>query len=152
MPLTLDTFTEILKSLEVNYWTSPDRPAVLFGTGSKSGRRYMINANLDGEGAFFQLRSVEYNNCPVSHRHFVPVATLLLDLNYQYRGVKFSLDPRDGEIACFTDLMLFDNEATQVQVIGLIGFFLDIIDACAPRIRVTIETGTDPGEHVEEMV
>jgi hypothetical protein len=139
-------FTEVLKTLEVPYWVSPDRPALMFGSRAKSGKRYMISASFDGDGSFFQLRSVEYGTCVVTHRHFTSVARLLLDLNYQYRGVKFSLDPRDGEIACFSDLMLFDAEATQVQIIGLVSFFLDIIDASFRRIMTTIETGEDPGE------
>jgi hypothetical protein len=152
MSLSMEQFTEVLKSLEVPYWTSPDRPALMFGSVAKSNKRYMVSASFDGDGAFFQLRSVEYGTCTVNHRNFAAVARLLLDLNYQYRGVKFSLDPRDGEIACFSDLLLFDAEATQTQIIGMVSFFLDIIDTCNQRIRVTIETGEDPGEEPEEVV
>jgi hypothetical protein len=150
MPLTMPQFTDILKHLEVPYWVSPDRPALMFGAKSKSGKRYMISASFDGDGSFFQLRSVEYATCVVTHRNFPSVARLLLDLNYQFRGVKFSLDPRDGEIACFSDLLLFDADATQTQITGTVSFFLDIIDGSFRRIMVTIETGNDPGEEEPE--
>src|SRR5690242_6598466 len=112
MGLSFEALTDILKSFEVSYWTSPDRPSVMFGMAASSGRRYMIGASVDGEGSFFQVRSVEYAHCPATHRHFGAVAKLLLGLNYHYRAIKFALDVEDGEVAVFGDLVLLGAEAT----------------------------------------
>ena len=101
-------------------------------------------------GAFFQVRSVEYAHCPINHKHFTPVARLLLALNYHYRAVKFSIDPQDGEVAAFGDLVLLDGEATSSQVMGLLSFFLNVLDESHERILTTLVTGLDPGERRPE--
>jgi hypothetical protein len=145
MGLSFEGLTAILKDYGVGYWTNPDRPAVLFGMGSTSGRRFMVGASVDGEGSFLQFRSVEYAHCPVTHRHFGAVATLLLSLNYTYRAIKFSVDPKDGEVTAYADLVLLDAEATPAQVMGLLGFFLNVLDEGHERLLSALVTGTDPG-------
>jgi hypothetical protein len=150
MALSFERLKEILTGFEVSYWTMPERPAVMFGMTARSGKGYMLGASVDSDGTLFQVRSVEYASCPPGHRHFRPVAQLLLALNYRYRAIKFALDPQDGEIAAFADLVLLDAEATPGQLMGLMGFFLNILDDCHERIQVTVATGEDPGEPPEE--
>jgi hypothetical protein len=152
MALTFEAMTGILKELEVSYWTHPDRPSVMFGMGSSSGKRFVITASLDGDGAFFQVRTVEYAHCPATHPHYAPVARLLLSLNYHYRAVKFAIDPQDGEVVAFGDLVLLDGTATSAQVMGLLSFFLNVLDEAHERLLATLVTGIDPGEPKGEVV
>jgi hypothetical protein len=152
MGLTFEAMTDILKEYEVTYWLHPSRPAVIFSMGSPSGKRFVLTASVDGEGSFFQVRSVEYGHCPTTHKHFTAVATLLLALNYHYRAVKFSLDTEDGEITAFGDLVILDGEATAGQVMGLLSFFLNVLDESHERLLATLVNGVDPGEPRPEAV
>ncbi len=152
MGLTFEAMTDVLKEFEVTYWTHPARPAVMFGMGSSSGKRFVLTTSVDGEGAFFQVRSVEYAHCPTTHKYFPAVAKLLLALNYHYRAVKFSLDPQDGEVAVFGDLVILDGEATSAQIMGLLSFFLNVLDEGHARLMATLVNGVDPGEAKVEAV
>jgi hypothetical protein len=146
MAMTFQDLTEILKGHDIVYWANPDRPSLMFGMAGASGRRFMLGASVDGEGAFFQARSLDYLHCPMNHPNFPAVARVLLALNYQYRAVKFGVDPNDGEVTAYADLVLLDAQVTSSQVMGLLGFFLNVLDASHGRLQTTLVTGADPGE------
>jgi hypothetical protein len=150
MGLTFEALTGMLKEYDVSYWTHPERPSVMFGMSTTSGKRFVITTSVDGEGSFFQARSVEYAHCPATHKNYTPVARLLLSLNYHYRAVKFSIDPQDGEVTAFADLVLLDSEATSAQVMGLLSFFLNVLDEAHERLLATLVNGVDPGEQKVE--
>jgi hypothetical protein len=142
---------------KVRYFLEPHSGALLLGNTSPPGQQYMVSVNVTEEGSWIQLRTHNFASCPAGHPHFVPVLTVLAALNYHYRSIKYTLDPTDGEIAAFADLLVADTEPTVDQVFGLIGFFMRLLDEGCPRLMATIQTGKDPGppaipEQPEELI
>jgi hypothetical protein len=146
MALTFENFQAILRGGDIHYLLAPDQTMAAIGMSTESGRYILVHCFLEATGTLLQFRTNGYLLCPPSSPHWTAVMTLLNELNFRLRLVKFTLDPSDGEVTVFTDLALLDSEATPSQVLGLIGFFMERLREYCDRIETTIRTGVDPGE------
>ena len=144
MAITMDDLKKLLDDGKLNYYLDPKRDAVLLGFGGLNGR-FQITISIQVDGRFLQFRSMGYASCPPDHPHLAAVHRLLLELAYTLRLVKFSWDPRDGEIAAFADIWLMDAKLTPEQFQRMLQNFIPALDTSFPRIRQTLESGKDPG-------
>ncbi len=145
MALSFEDLQTIIKGAELNFFVHPQDPVLMVGVNGYTSH-FQFTVNLMDEGSFLQFRSVNYLGLRNGHPHDDALRRLLLELNYQYRIVKFAWDIRDGEVAVYADLFLADNTPTPTQVTNLMWFFVSMLDRNHPRIKQVIETGADPGE------
>jgi hypothetical protein len=144
MALSFEKFQSFLREAEIRYLLVPDQPIAALGSSTDSGRQFFIHASIEAEGTLMQLRTNGYLACPLSSPHVPVVMRLLNDINFRLRLVKFTMDPTDGEITVYGDLVILDSEPTATQIVVMISFFMERLRECAPRIEKTIQTGIDP--------
>jgi hypothetical protein len=87
-----------------------------------------------------------YATCPLTSPHLPALLRLLSDLNQGLRWIKFSLDPRDGEVCATGDMWIADGTVTQRQINRMLGNMVPCLDDALPRVQQVIQTGADPGE------
>lgn len=145
MSVTVDSLQKMLAEDGVRFFVDPINNAVLAMFGGHFGS-YQIVFDTDMDGAFLQIRTLNYAMCPKSSPHYVAVLELLGNLNYTYRSTKFGWDPRDGEVVGYVDFWLEDAVLTIDQLRVNLGTLLRTIDKANFRIRAIMESGTDPGD------
>ena len=144
MALPFEELKRIIQGAGLQFFVHPTETVVMFGITGHSGGMQLTVWLLDN-GHFLQMRTMGYVRCAADQPHLSAVLRLLAELNNQYRLVKFGWDRRNGEVSAFSDLFLADAPATAHQVAGQLFFFINLLDQVAPRIRATLDTGSDPG-------
>jgi hypothetical protein len=158
MATSYEAIRKMFDDNKIRYMMDPTTNALVLSSTGSTGQQYLIWFRVEVDGAWLQLRTYAYGNCPSSHANVAPLLQLLASLNYQFRSIKFCWDVNDGEIAAFADILLADVVPSKDQVFSWIGFFFQQLDRAHPRVVATIATGKDPGEpapsppKVEEMV
>jgi hypothetical protein len=151
MATSYEAIRAMFDSRKIRYMIDPTYGSLLLGSTGPTGQQYWISLRVEVDGAWVQLRSFGYLNCPSSNKNVSAVHQLLASLNYQFRAIKFSWDVQDGEIAAFSDLLLADTQPSLDQIFAWIGFFFQQLDRAHPRIAATIATGKDPGDQQETV-
>ena len=94
---TLELVKANLKTHDIHFYESPERQEVM-AMFTIVGRRIEVQVCAEEHGDFLIIRAGHLFNCPPAHARFKEVAEVLLAANHQYRFVKVSLDPSDGEV------------------------------------------------------
>lgn len=144
MAMTMDQLKQLCDQMGLRYFLDPRRTALTFGLRGQASNYHLL-VLLDVNGAFLQLRSLEYIRCPDGHPNLLPVLKVLGHLNLQTRLVKYGWDSGDGEIVAFADMWIMDGTATPSQFQRMLSNWMGGVDTAYPRIAKTIETGKDPG-------
>jgi hypothetical protein len=157
MATSYEAIRKLFDENKIRYMIDPSTNALILASSGSTGQQFLIWFRVEVDGAWIQLRSYGFLNCPASHQNIGPVLQLLASLNYQYRAIKLSWDVNDGEIAAFADLLLSDTVPTRDQIFSWVGFFFSQLDRAHQRLVPTIATGKDPGDappqpKPEEMV
>jgi hypothetical protein len=145
MAITMERLRGLLEAQGLHYFVDPSRNALFLGINGLGGtHQFFVMHEL--EGRFIQFRTLNYHSCPDHHPSLHALLELLAELNYRLRFVKFSRDPLDGEIVVYGDVWLMDGDLSNDQFAQIIQSYMSLLDYNHPRIRATLETGTDPGE------
>ncbi len=144
MAIDLHTLKGLLGELGLRFYVDPNRPMLLLG-GSGFFGNYQAVVHLDLDGAFLQLRSLRYFQCPADHPNFLQVLRAIVHENYRFRTLKLGWDPEDGEVAAYADYWVADGTITTGQLDRLLGGFFIGVDTVYPRLRIAMDTGEDPG-------
>lgn len=145
MAMTMSDFKTLLDKCNVRYFQHPVEPMVIAGFGGALGN-YQITMGLQADGTFLQFRTQNYATCRADSPHLSLVQTHLLHLNLRARWVKWTWDPRTGEIIVMGDHWIMDSTVTSDQFNRMLSNMVPVIDMETPRIKAIIETGKDPGE------
>ncbi len=145
MAMTLDQLKDLMRAEGINFWLHPSEPRLQLGVWGIFGS-FQVVISLEDEGKYLQVRAINYLACPATHPHLPAVLKAIAMINYQYRTVKYTWDPRDGEVAVFGDIWLLDGSVTQTQLGRVVAIFRSSLDWQYPRLRRIIETGEDPGD------
>ncbi len=145
MSLTIDGLKRLLTAQQINFTAHPERPALIADFTGENGR-YEVLFDIELDGAFLQLRTVNWLHCPVEHASLPAVLRVLGEVNYERRFVKLGWDPSDGELVAFGDVWIEDGTLTAAQFSRLLSIYLLVVDSAYGRLHTTFETGKDPGD------
>lgn len=105
-----------------------------------------VNMVLDrpSEGHIVQFRTLNLLTAePGPHR--LTLLTALATANDKLKLVKFGLDPEDGEVCGYIDLVVGGGTLTEQQFVRCLQSLLHMVGRAATRFRTIISTGEDPG-------
>ncbi|MBK5965996.1 hypothetical protein CCR95_18415 [Thiocystis minor] len=150
MAITLEELHALASDSGLNVFVDRDRNTVLLMMQGIFGSHNTL-MSVELEGQFFQIRTLGALYCPADHPNWSAVVKLLATVNYQTRFVKFGWDPSDGEINAAGDVWIMDGTLTAKQFERIRLNFFPIIDLNFQRLRLTMDTGQDPGDDVGNL-
>jgi hypothetical protein len=145
MAASLQDVSSLLDASKMRYMTDSENRYLCFHNTGESGRSFLLGLSVTSDGSWVQLRSISFSQCLANHPHLNALHRLLATLNYDLRGIKFSWDRQDGEIAAVADLFLGDAQLTSNQLVNWIFFTFHQLDAAHPRVQAVLTSGEDPG-------
>ncbi len=96
------------------------------------------------EGRIVQFRTLKMLMAPeVAYRRMLLSA--LATSNDKLKLVKFALDPEDGEVCTYIDIVVGDGGLTKKQFLRCIHALQHLVIRAIDRFRKIIATGVDPG-------
>lgn len=143
MPLTMQHLHHLLSQCGVTIVATTRGCLVVAMKGRQTP--FLITAESRENGTLLQLRtqSLAHARHPMYRS---TVLSALLSANWKYKLVKFALDPGDGEIIGYVDVLLRGADLTVRQL----GACLEALHQLGLRMQRRIEriaaTGADPGD------
>ena len=146
MPLSMETLQNMLREEGMTaFFVDPGNSRLMLPATGLNGR-YQFVFGLEKGGQVFQMRTIQFLECPQDHPHLEATLKTLGHVNYQYRYIKFGWDPADGEIVGYGDIWIEDGTLTQRQFHMALGSYLTSVDRSYRRLKGAIEKGADPGD------
>lgn len=145
MAITFDALKQLVEAAELKYFVAPDRPVIMLGFQGLLSQVQLV-ISLEDQGEFLQFRTIHFLECPAGHPNLGEVLKAIGHLNYSRRLVKFAWDPSDGEIVMYADMWLVDSAPSRGQFRRMVQSFFGSADLGHGRLKLTIDTGKDPGE------
>ena len=143
MGMTFDALKNLLDTEQLNYFIHPHAPAAMFKINGKNGPLgFIISLQMDGD--FLKIAASDYTKCPSDSPHLPTLFRLLSELNASIRWIKWSWDPRNGDILVEGDMWVMDNQPTQKQFRRMLENIIPSLDEQLPRINQVIQTGQEP--------
>jgi len=145
MGMSFDNLKNLLDTEQLNYYIHPKAPVAMFKINGKNGYLgFIVSLQMDGD--FLKIAASDYAKCPPDSPHLSALFRLLNELNASIRWIKWSWDPRNGDILVDGDLWVMDNQPTQKQFRRMLENIIPSLDEHLPRINQVIQTGHDSGE------
>ncbi len=151
MAITFAQLQDLMRKEGYSFFVAPDRPVLQLRASGSFGI-YTVLISVQDEGNFLQFRTSEYLTYPPSHPHSAGIWQTLGTINREKRFLKFSWDASDGEIICYGDVWVMDNQVTQAQFRRMLGNFLPGIDVSYQRIKLAAETGKNLGSEDPQLL
>ena len=134
MAITIDQVAHALREQDLKFAKVSDHE-ILFLLGVGPVKLKMV-LQLMEDGEYLDVSAMDLGTCPKDHPRLEAVLEKLAHVNYQYKAVKFSWDPKDGEIRIRIAIPLEDNpELPTSQLRNVIEFIAVIAGRVWPEIE-----------------
>jgi len=137
LAITIDQVAHALREQDLKFAKVSDHE-ILFLLGVGPVKLKMV-LQLMEDGEYLDVSAMDLGKCPKDDPRLEAVLEKLAHLNYQYKAVKFSWDPKDGEIRIRIAIPLEDNrELPTSQLRSVIEFIAVIAGRVWPEIEELI--------------
>ena len=145
--MTLPEFIELLDKCGVEHGTPAKDTVPCFV--SVDGVPMLTIGAVTSDGKVIQFRTIGLLTAPGS-KHRLTLLSAMMEMNYSHKLVKFGIDPDDGEIVAYLDLVLGSATLTTKQLKRALRTFKGSVGGARTRFQKILDAGEDPGGEEEE--
>jgi hypothetical protein len=141
MAITLTNLKSLMERSQARIFT--DENDTLLYVFAHQGQMILIDIQLLENGEYVRFRIPMFLSL-AGVKDVPGFLTKLLELNYQYKLLKFSCDPRDGEVTVSIEIPLEDGALTESQMDRCMQYMTNLAMQESDRLRTLISTGIYP--------
>ncbi len=145
--MTLSELIALLDQCGVEHGTPAEDTVPCFV--SAEGVPLLIVAAVTSDGKLVQFRTVGLMTAPPG-KHRRALLCAMMAMNYSLKLVKFGIDPDDGEVVAYLDIVLGGGTLTRKQVERAMRTFKGTVGTGRRRLQKILDSGTDPGAEQDE--